>query len=85
MQPFSWIHINDLIRAFEEAINDATYEGIYNLTAPNPTTNLGLTKALGKVLSRPTIFRAKTSPKYGALATCSRPYPRPPAHIERSL
>lgn len=55
-QPFSWVHIKDLIRAFETAINDSTYEGVYNMTAPQPTTNLGLTKALGKALSRPTIF-----------------------------
>ncbi|MBU0665392.1 MAG: TIGR01777 family oxidoreductase [Proteobacteria bacterium] len=55
-QPFSWVHIKDLTRAFEAAINDSTYEGVYNLTAPHPTTNLGLTKALGRALSRPTIF-----------------------------
>lgn len=55
-QPFSWVHIKDLTRAFEAAINDATYEGGYNMTAPHPTTNLGLTKALGRALSRPTIF-----------------------------
>lgn len=55
-QAFSWIHIKDLIRAFETAIKDSTYEGVYNMTAPHPSTNLGLTKALGRVLSRPTIF-----------------------------
>jgi NAD dependent epimerase/dehydratase family enzyme len=31
-------------------------EGIFNLTAPVPTTNLGLTKALGKSLKRPTFL-----------------------------
>jgi hypothetical protein len=55
-QPFSWIHIKDLVRVFEAAIDDLTYEGVYNMTAPNPTTNLGLTRALGKALSRPTIL-----------------------------
>jgi len=40
-----------------EAIVNEKYEGIYNLTAPNPTTNKGLTKALGKILCRPTLFR----------------------------
>ena len=54
-QAFSWIHIKDLIRVFEKAITDPGYEGIYNLTAPNPTTNQGLTKALGKALARPTV------------------------------
>lgn len=56
-QAFSWIHIRDLIRVFEEAINDPDYHGIYNLTAPNPTTNRGLTKALGRALARPTFLR----------------------------
>ncbi|WP_300455039.1 TIGR01777 family oxidoreductase [Desulfobacula sp.] len=55
-QPFSWIHIKDLARVFQAAMNDSTYEGVYNMTAPNPTTNLGLTRALGKALSRPTIL-----------------------------
>jgi len=55
-QPFSWIHIKDLVRVFEASINDSSYEGVYNMTAPHPTTNLGLTKALGKALSRPTIL-----------------------------
>ncbi|MCX7914274.1 MAG: TIGR01777 family oxidoreductase [Thermodesulfovibrionales bacterium] len=56
-QGFSWVHINDLTRAYMEVINNEKYEGIYNLTAPNPTTNRGLTKALGKILGVPTIFK----------------------------
>lgn len=55
-QPFSWIHIKDLVRVFEAAINDSTYEGVYNMTAPHPTSNLGLTRALGSALSRPTLL-----------------------------
>jgi uncharacterized protein (TIGR01777 family) len=56
-QPFSWIHIKDLIRAYFTVIDNSSYEGIYNLTAPNPTTNKGLTKALGKALCRPALLR----------------------------
>ncbi len=56
-QPLSWIHIKDLIHAYLTVINDPSYEGLYNLTAPNPTTNKGLTRALGSALSRPTLFR----------------------------
>jgi uncharacterized protein (TIGR01777 family) len=56
-QPFSWIHIRDLISAFNTVVDDESYEGIYNLTAPNPTTNKGLTKALGKALGKPTIMQ----------------------------
>lgn len=56
-QPFSWVHIEDLVSAYFTVIENKSYEGIYNLTAPRPTTNKGLTKALGKALHRPTIMR----------------------------
>lgn len=55
-QGFSWVHIDDLKKAYIEAIENEKYEGIYNLTAPNPTTNKGLTKALSKALGVPAIF-----------------------------
>lgn len=60
-QNFSWVHINDLMRAYLFAIEHPDMKGIYNLMAPNPTTNYGLTKALGSVLHRPTLF---TIPKF---------------------
>lgn len=56
-QSFSWIHIEDLIQAYITAINTPSFHGVYNLTTPHPTTNRGLTKALGKALCRPTFFR----------------------------
>ena len=56
-QPFSWVHIKDLIRAFQTAVDDKSYDGVYNLTAPHPTTNKGLTKALGNALGKPTIMQ----------------------------
>lgn len=56
-QSFSWVHIKDLINAFRTVVENISYEGIYNLTAPHPTTNKGLTKALGKALGRPTVLR----------------------------
>lgn len=55
-QDFSFIHISDLLDAYEFVIENKTCEGTYNLTAPTPTTNYGLTKALGKTLNRPTIL-----------------------------
>lgn len=55
-QSFSWIHLQDLERVFEEALQDTSYEGIYNLTSPSPTTNTGLTRVLSKVLARPAIL-----------------------------
>lgn len=56
-QPFSWVHIEDLSRAFIAAIKDERFGGIYNLTSPNPATNRVLTKTLGRILKRPTLFR----------------------------
>ncbi len=56
-QGFSWVHIDDIIRAHEKVIEDTSFKGIYNLTSPNPTTNRGLTEALGKALGRPAFMR----------------------------
>lgn len=55
-QFFSWVHMHDLIGAFEFLIKDDRQQGIYNLTSPNPVTNEIFTKTLGKALHRPTIF-----------------------------
>jgi uncharacterized protein len=54
-QSFSFIHIDDLLNAYKFVIEN-NYEEIFNLTAPEPTTNKGLTLALGKTLKKPTIL-----------------------------
>lgn len=54
-QAFSFLHIDDLLNAYKFVIENS-HEGIFNLTAPKPTTNKGLTLALGKTLKRPTIL-----------------------------
>lgn len=54
-QAFSFIHIEDLLNAYKFIIDNPCSK-IFNLTAPNPTTNKGLTIALGKTLKRPTIL-----------------------------
>ena len=56
-QAFSWIHIADLINAYDFAIEHENIEGIYNVVAPNPVTNHYFTKAFGKVLRRPAIMK----------------------------
>ncbi len=56
-QPFPWVHIDDLVKAFFAAIESRDFEGVYNLTAPNPTTNRGLTVALAQVLRKPAVIR----------------------------
>lgn len=54
-QAFSFIHINDLLNAYKFVIENK-FEDIFNLAAPIPTTNRGLTLALGKTLNKPTIL-----------------------------
>jgi len=55
-QAFSFVHIEDLVNAYLYTIENEKLQGTYNMTAPTPTTNKGLTKALGTALNRPTIL-----------------------------
>ncbi|MBV9149308.1 MAG: TIGR01777 family oxidoreductase [Candidatus Eremiobacteraeota bacterium] len=50
----SWVHIEDVVGIYLMAIDGA--DGALNAVAPNAVRNLELTRALGKVLHRPTIF-----------------------------
>jgi uncharacterized protein len=50
-----WITIDDIIGIIHYAL-EKPLRGVYNTTAPNAATNHAFTKALGKVLGRPTIF-----------------------------
>jgi uncharacterized protein (TIGR01777 family) len=59
-QAFSFIHIDDLLQAYDFVMKNENLDGVFNLTAPNPTTNKGLTKALGEALHRPTILPVPT-------------------------
>ena len=51
----SWIAIDDLVRIYQFIIN-RKLNGVFNAVSPNPITNYVFTKALGKVLHRPTIL-----------------------------
>jgi len=52
-QHFSWIHIDDEVRALLFLIDDERASGPVNLVAPASDTNGDLTRALGRVLNRP--------------------------------
>jgi hypothetical protein len=52
----SWIHIEDLLRAVDLALEDETLEGPVNAVSPEPVTNREFTKCLGTVLRRPTLL-----------------------------
>ncbi|MFH0909584.1 MAG: TIGR01777 family oxidoreductase [bacterium] len=52
----SWIAIDDTVRAILHVLEKDSLSGPVNVVAPNPVTNREFTKALGRVLSRPTLF-----------------------------
>jgi uncharacterized protein (TIGR01777 family) len=53
----SWIHLDDWIGMVRWALlNDRS--GPFNITAPNPVTNLQLARGLGRALNRPAVFPA---------------------------
>jgi uncharacterized protein (TIGR01777 family) len=57
-QFMSWIHRDDLVTMYSEALQDNSWSGIYNAVSPEPVTNRVFTKTLGKVLHRPAVFNA---------------------------
>ena len=57
-QWFSWIHIEDLTRAFLFLLEHPEISGPLNFTAPNPVRNRTLAKALGKTMGRPSFLPA---------------------------
>jgi uncharacterized protein (TIGR01777 family) len=54
-QWLSWISIDDEIAAILHVLDDDSLSGPLDLTAPAPVTNAVFTKALGRVLRRPTV------------------------------
>ena len=54
-QWWSWITLDDQVRAIRHLI-DTEVAGPVNLCTPNPATNADFTKALGRVLGRPTFL-----------------------------
>jgi uncharacterized protein len=55
-QYYSWITLHDLVSAIIFALENDSLQGPVNAVAPQSVPNAVFTKALGRVLSRPTIF-----------------------------
>lgn len=55
-QFMSWIGIDDAVRAILHCLTTAEVSGPVNVVAPEAVTNAEFTKALGRVLRRPTIL-----------------------------
>lgn len=58
LQWFSWMHQQDQARAYLFVQEHPEITGAVNFTAPHPVRNRDLTKALGRVLHRPTFMTA---------------------------
>ena len=48
----SWIHIEDVVQMYVYALEHTTIHGIYNMVAPQPTTNKIIIKELAQVLKK---------------------------------
>ena len=55
-QYMSWITLDDLVGVIRRALVDESLRGPVNAVAPHPVTNEEFTKALGRVLGRPTFL-----------------------------
>ena len=52
-QWYSWIHLQDQVRALRFLIETEEASGAYNLTAPDAMTNGDLAKLIGQIMGRP--------------------------------
>jgi len=55
-QWMSWIHRQDWIAIAEAMMADASMQGVYNATAPNPVRNSEFTQTLAQCLKRPALL-----------------------------
>ncbi|HSZ14462.1 MAG TPA: TIGR01777 family oxidoreductase [Solirubrobacteraceae bacterium] len=70
-QYISWIHAQDLVGMMMAALEDERWSGPINATAPEPVPNRVFSKALGRVLGRPTLLpvpRLALRALYGEMA-----------------
>jgi len=54
-QYMPWIHVDDVVGIYLQAIDDEAWSGPVNATAPEPVTNATFSKALGRALHRPAV------------------------------
>lgn len=55
-QYMPWIHIKDICSIYEFALKNSEFEGAFNATSPEHTTNENLTKKIAEVLKKPLIM-----------------------------
>ncbi len=55
-QWFSWVHMADVVSAIISSIQNSSYDGTYNLTAPKAVRQVTFARTLARILSRPAIM-----------------------------
>jgi uncharacterized protein len=68
----SWISADDLVGVIYHAVHDDRLAGPVNAVAPNPVTNAELSRTLGRVLRRPTLFPVPAPAIRAALGEAGR-------------
>ena len=61
-QYWSWVALDDHVRAMRRLLDDDSLSGPVNVTSPNPVTNAEFTSALGRAVHRPTFLWAPGFP-----------------------
>lgn len=56
-QYISWVHMRDVVHAFEALIDRSDLTGPFNVTAPEPVTMNVFADTLAEVMRRPALFR----------------------------
>ena len=55
-QWWSWIHMEDLVAAVSNTLENRDLRGALNTVSPNPVSNAEFTQTLAHILGRPRIF-----------------------------
>ncbi|MGO1072910.1 TIGR01777 family oxidoreductase [Lysobacter sp. CA199] len=61
-QWFAWVHLDDVLRFVEQAVEHVGIRGPYNLVAPGGCTQAQFTQALAHSLHRPAFLRVPAAP-----------------------
>ena len=56
-QWMSWIHVDDMVRVIERALEDESWQGAINAVAPEPVRQRDFQRALTRALHRPLLLR----------------------------
>jgi uncharacterized protein (TIGR01777 family) len=55
-QPFTWLHVDDVVGLYALALRDPSIAGPLNLVAPETPPQRDVARAIGRVLGRPAAF-----------------------------